>query len=80
MRDQVEVAVCPPAVYLFPLAEAIRGSQVRLGAQDVYHEPSGAFTGRGVGGNAQQKPARGTSLSDIASDATPSGTSRTTGW
>ena len=45
VRDRVEVAICPPAVYLFPLAEALRGSPIRLGAQDAYYEPSGAFTG-----------------------------------
>ncbi len=44
-RDTVEVVVCPPAVYLFPLADALAGSAVRLGAQDLYYEPSGAFTG-----------------------------------
>ncbi|MBP7746733.1 MAG: triose-phosphate isomerase [Phycisphaerae bacterium] len=43
--ERVEVAVCPPAVYLYPLADALRGSSIRLGAQDIYHEPEGAFTG-----------------------------------
>jgi len=43
--DRVEVAVCPPAVYLFPLAEAVAGTSIRLGAQDLYFEASGAFTG-----------------------------------
>ncbi len=43
--EKVEVAVCPPLLYLFPLAEALKGSPVRLGAQDVYFETSGAFTG-----------------------------------
>ena len=43
--DRVEVAVCPPAIYLFPLSEALRGSGIGLGAQDVYCEASGAFTG-----------------------------------
>ena len=41
----VETAVCPPAIYLFPLAEMLKGSEIRLGAQDVYYEPKGAFTG-----------------------------------
>jgi len=41
----VEVAVCPPFVYLAPLRESLAGSGVRLGAQDVYFESSGAFTG-----------------------------------
>ncbi len=40
-----EVAVCPPAVYLLPVAGACDGSPIVLGAQDVYHEPRGAFTG-----------------------------------
>jgi triosephosphate isomerase len=41
----VEIAVCPPTIYLFPIAEAIADSPIRLGAQDLYYEPHGAFTG-----------------------------------
>jgi triosephosphate isomerase len=41
----VSVAVCPPYPYLIPVAEALRGSNVGLGAQDVYFEKDGAFTG-----------------------------------
>jgi triosephosphate isomerase len=40
-----ELAVCPPAVYLSAVAETLAGSPVAWGAQNVYHEPSGAFTG-----------------------------------
>jgi triosephosphate isomerase (TIM) len=43
--DAVEVLVCPPFPYLFPVGEALRGSAVGLGAQDVYFQPPGAFTG-----------------------------------
>lgn len=43
--DRVEVAVCPPLVYLVPFAEALRGTRIQLGAQNLYHEASGAFTG-----------------------------------
>ncbi len=43
--DDVDVAVCPPSVYLDAVREAISGSQVALGAQNMYHEASGAFTG-----------------------------------
>jgi triosephosphate isomerase len=43
--EQVETAVCPPAIYLFPLADALQGSGIQLGAQNLYHEPKGAFTG-----------------------------------
>jgi triosephosphate isomerase (TIM) len=37
--------VCPPFVYLADVAARIAGSSVRLGAQNVSHESSGAFTG-----------------------------------
>ncbi|MCA9215559.1 MAG: triose-phosphate isomerase [Planctomycetales bacterium] len=40
-----DVAVCPPNVYLHAVAEATKGSSVGVGAQNVYHEVSGAFTG-----------------------------------
>lgn len=41
----LDVAVCPPSVYLGTTAEAIKGSPLRLGAQNCWHEPKGAFTG-----------------------------------
>ncbi len=39
------VAVCPPFVYLQAVAKALSASSVGVGAQDVYYEPKGAFTG-----------------------------------
>ena len=42
---KVEVAVCPPFVYLDAVAAAIAGSPVGLGAQNMYHATQGAFTG-----------------------------------
>lgn len=41
----VDVAVCPPFVYLQTVAKALGNSAIRLGAQDVYFENNGAFTG-----------------------------------
>jgi triosephosphate isomerase (TIM) len=41
----VEVVVCPPFPYLGVVADAVRGSPVALGAQNVYPEMEGAFTG-----------------------------------
>jgi triosephosphate isomerase (TIM) len=41
----VSVAVCPPFPYLERVAAILRGSPVQLGAQNVYHEKEGAFTG-----------------------------------
>ncbi len=40
-----EVAVCVPFPHLAPVREALLGSHVRLGAQDVFWEPKGAYTG-----------------------------------
>ena len=42
---EVDVAVCPPYVYLDAVAAVVAGSKVELGAQDMYHESGGAFTG-----------------------------------
>ena len=41
----VQVGVAPPFVYLDAVAGAIAGSAVLLGAQDVYPDKDGAFTG-----------------------------------
>ncbi|MBI3463818.1 MAG: triose-phosphate isomerase, partial [Planctomycetes bacterium] len=41
----VELAVCPPSVYLDAVAPVVAGSAVGLGAQNMYHEREGAFTG-----------------------------------
>ncbi|MGQ9820700.1 MAG: triose-phosphate isomerase [Thermogutta sp.] len=41
----VDVAICPPFVYLSAVAEVVTGSRVALGAQNLYPEPKGAFTG-----------------------------------
>ena len=41
----VEVAVCPPSLYLEAVGQALAESAVGLGAQNCYHEAKGAFTG-----------------------------------
>jgi triosephosphate isomerase len=45
-RGDVGVAVAPPAVALAAVAEAVRGSHVRVYAQDVHWEDKGAYTGQ----------------------------------
>ncbi len=40
-----EVAVCPPFTALAAVAEVLQGSGVGVGAQDVFWEDKGAFTG-----------------------------------
>ena len=42
---RVQVGVAPPHVYIDPVADALMGSSVLLGAQDAYFEKDGAFTG-----------------------------------
>ncbi len=44
-EGNVEVAVCPPFVYLTTVGNVIKQSKIKLGAQNVYFEPKGAFTG-----------------------------------
>src|SRR4030042_942997 len=39
------IAVCPPFVYLQSVAATLSSSSIGVGAQDVYFEPKGAFTG-----------------------------------
>lgn len=43
--DKVSVALIPPFVYLPSVVKAVSSSGVAVGAQDVYIEPKGAFTG-----------------------------------
>lgn len=43
--ERLEVVVCPAHVYLLAVADAVAGSPIRFGSQDVYFEPAGAFTG-----------------------------------
>jgi triosephosphate isomerase len=43
--DAVEVAVLPPFTHLWPLCGILREGGIRLGAQDVFWEDAGAYTG-----------------------------------
>ncbi|HEV3261434.1 MAG TPA: triose-phosphate isomerase [Gemmataceae bacterium] len=43
--DRVSVALCPPFPYLAGVADVLHGSRVLLGAQNLYPEKEGAFTG-----------------------------------
>jgi triosephosphate isomerase (TIM) len=44
-EDRVSVAVCPPFPYLALVGGILAGSSVALGAQNLYPEKEGAFTG-----------------------------------
>ncbi|MEE8337666.1 MAG: triose-phosphate isomerase, partial [Dehalococcoidia bacterium] len=43
--EGVEVVVCPPAPWLGDASDLLDGSSLFVGAQNVYSEPGGAFTG-----------------------------------
>ena len=43
--EDVEMAFFPPSVYLGDIANAVAGSNIGVGAQNMYFEDKGAFTG-----------------------------------
>lgn len=43
--ETVDMALCPPFPYLSSVKEALADSKIALGAQDVFYEDSGAYTG-----------------------------------
>lgn len=43
--EGVQVAVCPPCISLDAVFGALRGSQIRLGAQNMHAADAGAYTG-----------------------------------
>jgi triosephosphate isomerase len=43
--DNVELLVCPPFPYLAAIAAQVKGSRLKLGAQNVSEHEKGAFTG-----------------------------------
>ncbi len=45
VNADVDVVFCVPAIDLIPVLEAVKGSNIRVGAQNMYFEESGAYTG-----------------------------------
>jgi len=43
--DAVDLAVCPPSVYIPGVVGALAGSNIHVGAQNMFYEDNGAFTG-----------------------------------
>ncbi len=41
----VDLAVCPPSVYLDAVSEALKGTKIAVGGQNCFYEDNGAFTG-----------------------------------
>lgn len=45
MEKTGEVVICPPFIDLYPLSQKLKDSQISLGAQNIYPETAGAYTG-----------------------------------
>ena len=43
--EGIDTVVCPPSISLTTVAERLKNSSISLGAQNVHHEISGAYTG-----------------------------------
>jgi triosephosphate isomerase len=43
--DNIDKVICPPFISLAAVRELIRGSSIKLGAQNLYFEEKGAYTG-----------------------------------
>lgn len=43
--DDVDVVYCVPAVDIVPVVEAVKGTNVKVGAENLYTEDKGAYTG-----------------------------------
>ncbi|MGE7183779.1 triose-phosphate isomerase [Peribacillus sp. NPDC006672] len=44
-QDLIDTVVCAPALFLDQLVKAAKGTDVKIGAQNMHFEESGAFTG-----------------------------------
>ena len=44
-NDEVDVVFCVPAIDIVPVVEAVKGSNIHVGAENMYFEEKGAYTG-----------------------------------
>ena len=44
-NDEVDVVFCVPAIDIIPAIEAAKDSNIQIGAENMYYEESGAYTG-----------------------------------
>lgn len=45
VNDEVDVVFCVPAIDIIPAMEAAKGTNIQIGAENMYYEEKGAFTG-----------------------------------
>lgn len=44
-NEEVDVVFCVPAIDIIPVVEAAKGSNIQVGAENMYYEEKGAYTG-----------------------------------
>ena len=44
-NEDVDVVFCVPAIDIVPVVEAAKGTNIQVGAENMYFEESGAYTG-----------------------------------
>ena len=44
-NEEVDVVFCVPAIDIVPVVEAVKGSNIHVGAENMYFEEKGAYTG-----------------------------------
>ena len=44
-NDEVDVVFCVPAIDIIPVVEAAKGTNIQIGAENMYFEEKGAYTG-----------------------------------
>jgi len=44
-NNDVDVVFCVPAINIIPVVEAVKGTNIQVGAENMYYEESGAYTG-----------------------------------
>ena len=66
VNPDVDVVYCVPAIDIVPVVEAVKGSDVAVGAENFYIEDKGAYTGE-ISAPMLWMPALSMSSSDIPS-------------
>ena len=44
-NDEVDVVFCVPAIDIVPVVDAVKGTNIQVGAENMYFEEKGAYTG-----------------------------------
>lgn len=45
VNEEADVVFCVPAIDIIPVVEAVKGTNIQVGAENMYYEEKGAYTG-----------------------------------